>query len=159
MILCLPITVKRNSKLFRALLHFFALFLVVAPALAQVYKWVDEKGVTHYGERPPQGSAPKGVPNRLASPLPADSKPNEERQDQGARELRLQTPAAGTKSPQGATMRNEQCNEQRALLRRLKESPGTFTRDAKGERVYADDSGRGPAIARQEKLVAERCPS
>lgn len=27
-------------------------------APAQVYKWVDEKGVTHYGERPPAGAAP-----------------------------------------------------------------------------------------------------
>lgn len=28
-----------------------------APASAQVYKWVDERGVTHYGQKPPPASA------------------------------------------------------------------------------------------------------
>src|SRR5882672_6266397 len=68
MILCLSFGVKRNSKLFRALLHFLAFMTLAAPAFAQVYKWVDERGVTHYGERPPQGGKASEVPNRLASP-------------------------------------------------------------------------------------------
>src|SRR5258707_15649432 len=70
MILCLLLSVKRNSKLFRALLHFLIFLATAAPAFAQVYKWVDERGVTHYGERPPQGSKASEVPNRLASPAP-----------------------------------------------------------------------------------------
>src|SRR5436190_11150462 len=71
MILCLFFSVKRNSKLFRALLHFLFFVAAAAPAFAQVYKWVDERGVTHYGERPPQGSKASEVPNRLASPAPS----------------------------------------------------------------------------------------
>ena len=161
MILCLPVTVKRNSKLFRALLHFLALLLVAAPAFAQVYKWVDEKGVTHYGERPPQGSKPQGVPNRLASPLPTDSKRNEDWQqkDREFRERHIQAESADERKQQEAAKRNEQCNQQRALLTRLKQSPRTFRLDAKGERVYLDDSERESAISRQEKLVAEHCPT
>src|SRR5258705_5647409 len=68
MILCLSRSVKRNSKLFRALPRFLIFLAVAAPALAQVYKWVDERGVTHYGERPPQGGKASEVPDRLASP-------------------------------------------------------------------------------------------
>src|SRR6267154_5920581 len=71
MILCLFRSVKRNSKLFRALPHFLIFLAVAAPAFAQVYKWVDERGVTHYGERPPQGSKASEVPDRLASPAPS----------------------------------------------------------------------------------------
>src|SRR5207237_10042556 len=70
MILCLLFGVKRNSKLFRALLHFLLFVATALPAFAQVYKWVDEPGVTQYGERPPQGSKASEVPNRLASPAP-----------------------------------------------------------------------------------------
>src|SRR5258708_21414010 len=70
MILCLLLSVKRNSKLFRALLHFLILLATAPPSFAQVYKWVDERGVTHYGERPPQGGKASEVPNRLASPAP-----------------------------------------------------------------------------------------
>ena len=35
----------------------FTLFLLFAlgNASAQIYKWVDEKGVTHYGQKPPEG--------------------------------------------------------------------------------------------------------
>ena len=40
----------RASRALTALLA--ALCVVTASALAQVYKWKDEKGVTHYGERP-----------------------------------------------------------------------------------------------------------
>src|SRR5258707_3194670 len=75
MILCLLLSVKRNSKLFRALLHFLIFLATAAPAFAQVYKWVDERGVTHYGERPPQGSKASEVPNRLASPAPGGAGP------------------------------------------------------------------------------------
>src|SRR3989449_6300051 len=70
MILCLLFSVKRNSKLFRALLHFLIFMAAAMPAFAQVYRWVDERGVTHYGERPPQGSKASEGPNRLASPAP-----------------------------------------------------------------------------------------
>src|SRR5689334_23079425 len=31
--------------------------LAAAPAWAQVYKWVDEQGRTHYGEKPPASKA------------------------------------------------------------------------------------------------------
>lgn len=38
------------------------LVLVAAePALAQVYKWVDERGVTHYGQKPPSSAPRSGV--------------------------------------------------------------------------------------------------
>ena len=37
---------------------------------AQVYKWVDERGVTHYGERTPQGRKGQEVQNKLANPAP-----------------------------------------------------------------------------------------
>lgn len=44
-----------------------------APADAQVYKWVDDKGVTHYGQRPAQEapSAPKKLDIRVTGNDPA----------------------------------------------------------------------------------------
>jgi len=39
-----------------------------ASALAQIYKWVDEKGVTHYGERPPDIKKSKSVNVRDSPP-------------------------------------------------------------------------------------------
>jgi len=138
MILCLLSSVKRNSKLFRALVHFLILAGAAAPAFAQVFKWVDERGVVHYGERPPQGGKASEVPDKLGTPggVPprasqADPKspPQEPEKSEDAR-------------------RREQCDQQRELLDRLVQN------ELGSGKVQID---RADAIARQEKLVNERC--
>src|SRR5438445_479538 len=53
-----------------------------------------------------------------------------------------------------AAKRAKLCNQQRALLARLKQSPPSFTLNEKGEQIPLDNSA---AIARQEKLTAEQC--
>src|SRR5882762_73934 len=162
MILCLLLSVKRNSKLFRALLHFLIFLAMAAPAFAQVYKWVDERGVTHYGERPPQGSKASEVPNRLASPAPggAGAEANNPKdasveaskpKDQNPRPA----PSKGPSTQEAeAAKRQQLCDQQRALLERLKQSPPSYTLNEKGERIPLDNSA---AIARQEKFAAEQC--
>jgi hypothetical protein len=161
MILCLPFSVKRNSKLFRALGHFLILVAAVAPVSAQVYKWVDERGVTHYGERPPQGGKASEVPNRLGSPLPGGTGPQGAPQDQSPRQAEAapkdQESRPGPtddRQKQEAARHQEQCNQQRDLLARIKQTPPSFTVNEKGQRIQSDNS---ETIARQEKLVAEQC--
>jgi Domain of unknown function (DUF4124) len=162
MILCLLLGVKRNSKLFRALLHFLIFATVAAPALAQVYKWVDERGVTHYGEHPPQGAKASEVPDKLASPAPggggADTGPPKDQTQQGP----AQAGSKGAPPPKRPQTREEleaakrqlQCDQQRAILARLKEGPPSYTLNDKGEKVPYDNS---EVIARQEKRVTEQC--
>lgn len=163
MILCPPPSVKRNSKLFRALLHFLAFMTVAASAPAQVYKWVDERGLTHYGERPPQGHNSVTVPNRLASPAPgaaaAPAAAEAKDPERAQRESDFRQGASPAETPQDKqnqeiARHREQCNQQRELLARLRRSPPSFTQGPKGERVRVDNS---ETIARQEKLVAEQC--
>src|SRR5713226_9778696 len=108
MILCLLSSVKRNSKLFRALLHFLVLMATAAPALAQVYKWVDERGVTHYGERPPQGRNASEVPNKLGSPAPEGT--TAQPKDQEPRQGQPRAEKAEDRHKQEETRRREQCN-------------------------------------------------
>jgi hypothetical protein len=143
-------SVKRNSKLFRALLHFLILLAAAAAAFGQVYKWVDERGVTHYGERAPQGTKANEVPDRLASPAPGGvggSQGNSQSNPpQGGIPPSDREPRAGTiqteRTDDRQTRRQEQCNQQRDLLARLKQNPHPENSDA---------------ITRQERLVAEQC--
>jgi len=136
--------------LFRALLHFLILLAAAAAAFAQVYKWVDERGVTHYGERPPQGSKANEVPNRLASPAPSGAGGSQENSQsnppQGGIPPRDREPRPSTvqteRTDDRQTRRKEQCNQQRDLLARLKQNPQPENSDA---------------IARQERLVAQQC--
>ena len=142
MILCLLLDVKRNLRLFRALLHFLILAAVVAPAFAQVFKWVDERGVTHYGERPPQGGKAIEVPDRLGSPGGTPPRANPQVTDRDSR------PAPVQEEKTDETRRRDQCDTQRELLARLRQN------QLSDGRVQAENAN---AIARQEKLVADQC--
>jgi len=163
MILCPPLSVKRNSKLFRALLHFLAFMTIAVSAPAQVYKWVDEHGVTHYGERPPMGRKASEVPNRLASPAPrapaapaaAEARiPGRTAEPRRESDSRQVPTAPENRQQREIARRQEQCHQQRELLARLRQSPPGFVPGAKGERIQMDNS---EAIARQERLVAAQC--
>ncbi|MGB5079151.1 MAG: DUF4124 domain-containing protein [Burkholderiales bacterium] len=139
---------------------------IAASAPAQVYKWVDERGVTHYGERPPMGGKATEVPNRLASPAPGAAAPraaaetkNPDRVVAPQRQPLLRPGPTAPEKPEDRQERElarhqEQCNQQRELLTRLRQSPPSFTVGAKGERIRVDNS---ETIARQERLVAEQC--
>jgi uncharacterized protein DUF4124 len=121
------------------LLRFLILAATAAPAFGQVFKWVDERGVTHYGERPPQGGKASEVPDKLGSP--------------GGTSPRANSPADPPRAPVQVekteeVRRREQCDQQRELLDRLVQN------QLSERRVQAESAS---AIARQEKLVTERC--
>ena len=170
MILCLLPSVKRNSRLFRALVHFSILAAAAAPAFAQVFKWVDERGITHYGERPPQGVKATEVQNKLASPAPArgPASPAQKGDARAGQAIAppaspaptgVPPPAPAAKAPptpqevQAAAKRAE-CNKERAALAGLRAGTTSYTINAQGERVRIDNSA---AITEQEKRVTEQC--
>ena len=130
-------------------------------AFGQVYKWVDEKGVTHYGESPPQGKPANEIQDKLATPAPNAPRPAENLQDKERefRQRRIREEAAQEKQQRNLAKRREQCNEQRDTLARLKESRRTYNLNSQGQRVYEDDADHQASIARQEKRVADLCGS
>jgi len=66
--------------------------LVVPAAGAKTYKWVDEKGVTHYGDRiPPQYAAPKA--QVVAQPLSPEERKAREQEAKRQLEQRRQDTA------------------------------------------------------------------
>lgn len=42
-------------KLFVSVFVFFAFQFLISPAVAEMYKWVDQNGVVHYSDTPPAG--------------------------------------------------------------------------------------------------------
>jgi uncharacterized protein DUF4124 len=153
MILCLHLTVKRNSKLFRALLRFCLLAMALGPVSAQVYKWVDANGVTHYGERPPQGQKATEVPYRLGTPGPAANPAN---RDDSAKPDQNKPQE---ERPTDLAKRRERCVQQRDLLAKMRRTPPKYETNDRGERVLADGAQREDAIAKQEQAVLAACSS
>jgi hypothetical protein len=141
--------------------HFLVFMSVAGFASAQVYKWVDERGVTHYAERPPQGGKAIQVPNSAGTPSPAPvpSADDYRQKDLEFRQRRIQAEAAEERRREENSRRQEQCNRQRDVLVQLREARRTYTLNESGERIYMDDAGRDAAIARQEQVVARSCQS
>lgn len=134
---------------------------VAGLAAAQVYKWVDERGVTHYAEQPPQGAKATQVPSSSATPAPGSAPRADDYQqkDMEFRQRRIQAEAAEENRRQEASRRREQCSRQRDVLVRLREARRMYALNESGERIYMDDAGREAAIAQQEQLVARLCQS
>lgn len=139
----------------------FCLFWALAvPATAQVYKWVDEKGTTHYGEHPPQGKKAQGVEQRLANPGRAPGKaaqPDWKEKDLEFRGRRIEAGQAETKQKQQETANRQACNQARDRLAQMKSARSLYRLDEKGERVYQGDEEHRASIAQQERLIAEHC--
>jgi len=142
------------------LLKVCVLWALLIPANAQVYKWVDEKGVTHYGERPPQGKKAQEVEQRLANPGPAPGKaaqPGWKEQDLEFRRRRIETEQTEAKDKQQESSQRQACKQARDRLALYKSARGSFHLDEKGERVWHSDAEHNASIARLDQQVSERC--
>ena len=154
------------------LLAVAALVALAAPAVAQVYKWVDEKGRTHYGEKPPEGvkatevgvtppppaqppSAPTGLEGEGRSSRSASASSASARSAHEATRQAARSGAARARMRRGAPARLERLEEH---------DPASTDRNAKGERVYLEDKDRPAAIASgsaadRGELRADEAPS
>jgi hypothetical protein len=138
----------------------------IGVATAQVFKWVDEKGVTHYGERPPQGQKAQPVetkplntpaPGPASSPGKAQGGENWQEQNLEFQRRRIQRERQAERDQQGAKDRQRRCNIARDDLRRLESSRRLYDLNDKGERVYLDDAGRTAALERARRSVERSC--
>lgn len=160
MILLLTLCCQRKNKIFNTLLKICVLWALLAPAVAQVYKWVDEKGVTHYGERPPQGKKAQEVEQRLANPGAAPgtaAQPGWKEQELEFRRRRIEAEQAEAKQKREQEALRRDCNQARDQLAQMKAARGLYRLDEKGERVFQSDEQRNATIARLERSIAEYC--
>lgn len=81
-------------------------------AAAQVYKWVDERGVTHYGQRPPSTQSGARVLREPAPPAVAAPATDAAPTSVGSRPA---TPVPGSNAAAFATCRSRACNSVRRV--------------------------------------------
>jgi hypothetical protein len=134
-----------------------ALLAACVPAQAQMYKCVDERGVTSYSDSPRPGCKGKEVDIRPIPPVSGELKPDTS--DVAGREAdfrRRQIERGEVEANEQAVRKNE-CERMRREYARL-QFPGRLSVvDAKGERTYIDDDTRQKRTAElRDKLGA--CP-
>ncbi|MGP1676353.1 MAG: DUF4124 domain-containing protein [Giesbergeria sp.] len=151
---------QRKNKIFNTLLKICVLWALLVPATAQMYKWVDEKGTTHYGERPPAGKKARKVEEHLANPTPAPGTPVEpgwKDKELEFRGRRIEAEQAQTKQKQQEATHREACNQARDLLVQAKSAQRLYQLNEKGERVYQSEEEHQASVAQMERLIAQRC--
>ena len=130
------------------------LFFLLTPAYAALYKWTDEQGNTHYGERPPNHQKAQSIapPPPRASSFELDSK-----RTQSLREGILTQAAENRenkeKSQEAAQKEQEKeefCTQLRQRLTTFQTTPRIRVEGEDGKHRYVDDKQK------QEKEMQQR---
>jgi len=139
----------------------FAALLAASTAHPQVYRWVDEQGKVHYGERPPSGAKASPVEDRLAAPPGAPAPkaaPDASQQERDFQRRRMEREQKEASEQKAAEKAKQQCERERSRLAQLRNVRRIQSGvDEKGNLRYMSDAERADAIASQEGAVARAC--
>jgi uncharacterized protein DUF4124 len=140
------------------------LALALATPLAHaMYKWVDEKGVTHYSETPPADGKAEKIEIKPAVPAAAGKAAPEtwKQRDLDSRQKRIerdhQEEEGLAKAKRDSAARQDQCRRARRELSVLETQVPVYALNEKKEKVYITDEERAREIADWKKLIQENC--
>jgi len=130
-------------------------------APAQVYKWVDAQGVTHYGQKPPASANsqevelrdPTGGPDPHALPPPSAAE-----MENGFRQRQAERKEAEAKQAAAQAQRQQNCMALRDRVNGLSSGRRVYTLNDRGERVYLTDGERNSRLASAQADYARNCP-
>lgn len=129
----------------------------------EIYKWTDEDGNVHYGDRPTGAATEErlamtyrrtdnaAVQQRVQARVEATVARREARSAAAAEEQAAADEAAA------AAERAQQCERARARLETYLQSQRLYRTDENGERVYLDDAQRETARQKAEEKITEYC--
>lgn len=125
-------------------------------ATAEIYRWTDEQGRVHFGQRPVAGAETVQVKPQVVE-RDAHTREREARTQRfyDARREEQQQAAATA-----AAQRVERANECRELQRRLAQMPEGYRyyrEGADGERIYYSDEETDTARRQLRERIAQRC--
>lgn len=126
-------------------------------ATAEIYRWTDEQGRVHFGQRPVAGAETVQVKPQVVErdEHTREREARSQRFYDARREEQQQAAAAAT------AQREERANECRDLRRHLAQIAEGFSyyrTDANGERIYYSDEETDAARRQLRERIAQRCP-
>ena len=130
-------------------------------AFADVYKWVDENGVTHYSQQAPKQQNAKLIktpPPPLLNPNDAQEKVDALiKQQQEQRELAAQQQQEQQQAAEQAAIKQQNCETAKNNLTAYMNNPGRRFIDADGNVTRLKEEDRQQGIADFQKQINEYC--
>ena len=133
------------------LLSALPLLLFTAGASAAVYKWVDEQGTVHFGDRPPHYQA-KPLKVRPAS-LPSSTGAAAAEPPAGDQAKEVSGETEEQKNPE----RSEYCRRAQEDLKRYEAADRLAREDAEGNQVILDDAQREELLESLRQRIQKWC--
>lgn len=129
-------------------------------ALSQsMYKWVDEKGVTHFSETPPADGA-KGATKIEVKTTQPDKPPvdNWRQRDIESKQLRARQGVEEEKArQQEEAQRPRLCSNAKSRYDQLTSPKNLYRLDNKGERVFMEEKERAAELESAKADMARYC--
>jgi hypothetical protein len=128
-----------------------------------MYKWVDEKGVTHFSEQPPADAKSEKKATKVTPKVTPPSgggayDPNAwKSKEADAKKRAVDRGQQEQAEARGAAKRAEQCDRARARLAFLKDVHVLYRTNPDGTRTYLEDKQRDAEVAQAQQAVNENC--
>ena len=140
----------------------FAAMTTLPIAAQSMYKWVDDKGITHYTDAPPPDGKGQKIDVRPAPPSSPVKPPSDFRQKElETRGERAQKEREAKKAvadeERDAAVRKRRCIDAQSQLQVLRMQRPVFQTDEKGERVFLDDRQRQAELDKWQERAKTYC--
>jgi hypothetical protein len=135
-------------------------------AQEEVYRWVDENGVIHFGDRAPeQNDAERiSIPQShvisaqpSADPAAVDPTDAQDPQPSVAQQLRDERAEARQEKEANAEVTAESCTKARAVVSQLEPKPRVMVTHEDGTVTRMDDNDRLETLGKAKAFIAENC--
>jgi hypothetical protein len=136
------------------------LALAALPAGADgIYRWADEQGRVHFGDRPSSAQAREVHAARapLRDPGSAERLDRQRRLLEAFATERREQAERAAQAREEADARTTRCAWAREEVRGLERGGRVYELDPDGNRRYLDDAGRNDALVRAREVVAQWC--
>lgn len=144
----------------------FTMWVPSSAAQEEIYRWVDDKGVVHFGDRPPRQTDVEkiSIPQShvTGSQASTDSAPvNEEGlqepQPNIAQQLREERAEARREYEAKAEATAKSCKKAREVVSQLEPMPRVMVTHEDGTVTRMDDNDRLEQLGKAQAFIAENC--
>lgn len=137
-----------------------------AMAAEEIYRWVDENGIVHFGDLPPENSNAEllSVQQRESSDTPSTSgsaavelDPLAQPQPSLAQQLRDERALKRKEFEENKKMKEEACAQRRSIVTQLEPSTRVMVKLEDGTVTRMDDDLRLETLNEAKNYIAENC--
>ena len=128
-----------------------------------MYKWVDEKGTTHFSEHPPPDGKKASKVEPKVIPPSGDAAPRKEdpktwkAQDAEFRKRQIERNQREQGETRERAQRAQECSTAKQRHAYFESSSSIYDLNDAGERVFLEESQRNAFMARLRQAVKDKC--